>query len=50
MLKQDIHPKIGSEQLGHIGIDITLDTYSHVVPGLQEKAVENFVNNLFQKH
>ncbi|MEI4802038.1 site-specific integrase [Bacillus sp. FJAT-51639] len=50
MLKQGIHPKIVSERLGHKRIGITLDTYSHVVPGLQEKAVEDFANNLFQKH
>lgn len=43
MLKQGIHPKIVSERLGHKRIGITLDTYSHVVPGLQEKAVEDFV-------
>ncbi len=49
MLKQGIHPKIVSERLGQ-SVGITLDTYSHVVPGLQEKAVEDFANNLFQKH
>lgn len=50
MLKQGIHPKIVSERLGHKRVGITLDTYSHIVPGLQEKAVEDFANNLFQKH
>lgn len=50
MLQQGIHPKIVSERLGHKRVGITLDTYSHVVPGLQEKAVEDFANNLFQKH
>ena len=44
MLKQGIHPKIVSERLGHKKVGITLDTYSHVVPGLQEKAVEDFAN------
>ena len=38
MLRQGIHPKIVSERLGHANIAITLDTYSHVVPGLQEAA------------
>lgn len=33
-----IHPKIVSERLGHSTINITLDTYSHVVPGLQDAA------------
>ncbi len=32
------HPKIVSERLGHANIAITLDTYSHVVPGLQKEA------------
>jgi integrase len=42
MLKMGIHPKIVSERLGHASIGITLDTYSHVLPGLQEAAAEAF--------
>jgi len=38
LLKEGVHPKIVSERLGHAGISITLDTYSHVIPGLQEEA------------
>lgn len=38
LLRQGVHPKIVSERLGHASIAITLDTYSHVVPGLQEAA------------
>ena len=34
MLAQGVHPKIVSEQLGHATVGITLDTYSHVLPGL----------------
>jgi integrase len=48
MLKQGIHPKIVQERLGHSTIAMTLDTYSHVVPGLQEAAAvsfDNLVNN-----
>jgi len=33
-----IHPKVVSERLGHSNITITLDTYSHVIPGLHEAA------------
>jgi integrase len=29
---------VASERLGHASIAITLDTYSHVLPGLQEDA------------
>lgn len=39
MLKDGIHPKIASERLGHSKIGITLDLYSHVMPGMQEDAV-----------
>ncbi len=46
MLKQGVHPKIVQERLGHSSIQITLDTYSHVVPGLQEAAAKSFDNIL----
>ena len=39
MLKQGVHPKIVQERLGHSSIQITLDTYSHVIGGLQKSAV-----------
>jgi integrase len=37
-LSQNVHPKVVSERLGHATISITLDTYSDVLPGLQEEA------------
>ncbi len=46
MLKQGIHPKIVQERLGHSSIAMTLDTYSHVAPGLQEAAAVSFDNLL----
>ena len=42
MLKQGVHPKVVQERLGHASIQITLDTYSHVAPGLQQAAAEGF--------
>ena len=39
LLKGGVHPKIVSERLGHANIGITLDTYSHVLWGLQERMV-----------
>ncbi len=42
MLKQGIHPKIVQERLGHSSIQITLDIYSHVAPGLQQAAANKF--------
>ncbi len=50
LLKGGIHPKIVSERLGHANIGITLDTYSHVLPGLQEKAAERFDNLVERKN
>jgi len=38
MLSQGVHPKVVSERLGHSGIAITLDTYSDVIPALQQEA------------
>ena len=38
MLSAGIHPKIASERLGHSKVGITLDLYSHVMPGMQEDA------------
>ena len=38
MLAGGIHPKIASERLGHSKVGITLDLYSHVMPGMQENA------------
>ena len=38
MLRANVHPKIVSERLGHSKIAITLDTYSHVIPGMQQEA------------
>ena len=40
LLKAGVHPKVVSERLGHASIGITLDTYSHVMAGMQEEAAE----------
>ena len=42
MLKQGIHPKVVQERLGHSSVQVTLDLYSHVVPGIQEAAAARF--------
>jgi integrase len=39
LLSKGTHPKIVQEMLGHANISMTLDTYSHVLPDMQEKAV-----------
>jgi integrase len=38
VLRAGIHPKVVSERLGHATISITLDTYSHAIPAMQEEA------------
>jgi integrase len=40
LLAGGVNPKIVSERLGHSSIAITLDTYSHVLPGMQQAAVD----------
>ena len=39
MLLANVHPKIVSEMLGHSSVAFTLDTYSHVIGGLQQAAM-----------
>jgi integrase len=39
LLSGNVNPKIVSEMLGHSSISITLDTYSHVLPTMQESAI-----------
>ncbi len=38
LLSQGVHPKVVQERLGHSQIGLTLDTYSHVMPGMQKDA------------
>ncbi len=42
LLQAGVHPKVVQERLGHSSIRVTLDTYSHVVGGLQEAAAQHF--------
>ena len=38
LLTEIVNPKVVSEMLGHSNIAITLDTYSHVLPNMQDSA------------
>ncbi len=40
MLQQGVHPKVVQERLGHSDISMTLNTYSHVLPVMQDDAAE----------
>ncbi|HKX32352.1 MAG TPA: tyrosine-type recombinase/integrase [Blastocatellia bacterium] len=48
LLMADEHPKVVSERLGHSTTRLTLDTYSHVLPTMQERATEK-LEKLFYK-
>jgi integrase len=47
LLRADVHPKIVQENLGHSNISMTMDTYSHVMPGLKEAAADK-LNGILQ--
>lgn len=47
MLRNSIPAKVVSSMLGHSSIQLTLDTYSHVLPDMQEGAV-NAMNMLLK--
>ena len=40
LLRQGVPAKIVSERLGHANVGITLDTYSHVLPDMQDTAAD----------
>ena len=46
-LANGVHPKVVSSRLGHSTIAITLDTYSHVLPGLDEAGAERVASAMF---
>jgi integrase len=39
MLSAGVHPKIAQERLGHSSVSVTIDLYSHILPGMQAEAV-----------
>ena len=38
LLAQGVHPRVVMDILGHSQISLTMDTYSHVIPELQQQA------------
>ncbi len=46
LMKGGENPKTVQERLGHSSIAVTMDIYSHVVPGIQELAAMNFEEGL----
>jgi integrase len=48
LLMAEENPKVVSERLGHSTIVLTLDTYSHVLPTMQEKATASLEKMLYR--
>lgn len=48
LLSLGVHPKVVQELLGHTQISMTMDIYSHVLPGLQRDAMSK-LNTVFKR-
>ena len=46
LLSIGIHPRVVQDLLGHSGYTLTMNTYSHVVPGLHKEAA-NQMDRMF---
>jgi integrase len=46
LLSQGVHPKVVQERLGHSQIGVTMDIYSHVMPGMGREAADK-LNSVF---
>ncbi len=46
LFSEGVHPKVVQELLGHSNISITLDVYSHVLPGMQQDAISRLNSKL----
>lgn len=40
LFQRNVHPKFIQELLGHASVAITLDTYSHMLPGMGGEATD----------
>lgn len=50
LLAEGVNPKAISERLGHSNVALTLNIYSHLLPGLQESAAEALDKRLASVH
>jgi integrase len=41
LLAANVNPKIVSEHLGHSSVILTMDTYSHAMPGMHDVVTAN---------
>lgn len=44
LLASGVNPKVVSERLGHHSTAFTLDTYAHVIPGMQRRAAQDLTD------
>ena len=49
LLSAGENPKVVAERLGHTSVKMTLDTYSHVLPDMQEAATDKLEKMLYRK-
>ena len=47
LLQAGVSAKITAERLGHSSIRLTMDTYSHVMPGMQSEATAQLERMLY---
>ena len=47
-IAQGAHPKAVQERLGHASIRLTLDTYGHLLPGLDERLCDDLEEAHFE--
>ncbi len=47
LLSEGEHPKVVAERLGHASTNLTLDTYSHVLPSMQKQATNKMAKLMF---
>jgi integrase len=48
LLSEGVHPKVVQELLGHSNISMTMDVYSHVLPSMQQDAINRLNSTLSQ--
>jgi integrase len=49
LLSAGENAKVVAERLGHSSVKMTLDTYSHVLPDMQQSATDKLETMLYQK-
>lgn len=49
LLKLGIQPKVIQERLGHSNISTTMDVYSHLLPNIQNNAIDIFEKEVFSQ-